>query len=129
MKRYRNFRTFPSNGSNLWQAVVEQLDYLASLLQLDPGVHAVLREPKRALEVSIPVKMDDGSLKVFKGYRVHHNLNRGPGKGGIRYHPEVTSLHKSRKGLFFLKVFPGLKIMKKKMLKNLSKIPYDLAAF
>jgi glutamate dehydrogenase (NAD(P)+) len=60
------------------------------LLKLDPGVHAILREPKRALEVSVPVKMDNGSLKVFKGYRVHHNLNRGPGKGGIRYHPEVT---------------------------------------
>lgn len=79
-----------TDGANLWQTVVEQLDHLASLLQLDPGVHAVLREPKRALEVSIPVKMDDGSLKVFKGYRVHHNLNRGPGKGGIRYHPEVS---------------------------------------
>ena len=79
-----------SNRANLWQAVVEQLDHLASLLKLDPGVHAVLREPKRTLEVSIPVKMDDGSLKIFKGYRVHHNLNRGPDKGGIRYHPEVA---------------------------------------
>jgi glutamate dehydrogenase (NAD(P)+) len=79
-----------TDGANLWQAVVEQLDHLASLLKLDPGVHAVLREPKRTLEVSIPVKMDDGSIKVFKGYRVHHNLNRGPGKGGIRYHPEVS---------------------------------------
>ncbi len=59
-------------------------------MDLDPGVHEVLRNPRRALEVSIPVRMDDGRIQVFKGYRVHHNTSRGPSKGGIRYHPAVT---------------------------------------
>ncbi|HWC31985.1 MAG TPA: Glu/Leu/Phe/Val dehydrogenase [Actinomycetota bacterium] len=58
-------------------------------MNLDPNVHEVLRYPKRTLEVSIPVRMDDGSVRVFKGYRVHHNTARGPSKGGIRYHPSV----------------------------------------
>jgi glutamate dehydrogenase (NAD(P)+) len=59
-------------------------------MDLDPGVLEVLRYPRRALEVSIPVRMDDGQIRVFKGYRVHHNTSRGPSKGGIRYHPAVT---------------------------------------
>jgi glutamate dehydrogenase (NAD(P)+) len=59
-------------------------------MNLDPGVHVVLRNPRRALEVSVPTRMDDGSVMVFKGYRVHHNTSRGPSKGGIRYHPAVT---------------------------------------
>ncbi|TMK79647.1 MAG: Glu/Leu/Phe/Val dehydrogenase [Actinobacteria bacterium] len=59
-------------------------------MQLDPGVHEVLRNPRRALEVSVPTRMDDGTVTVFKGYRVHHNTSRGPSKGGIRYHPAVT---------------------------------------
>lgn len=62
----------------------------ADLLHLDEGVKEFLRRPKRQLIVSIPVKMDDGSYRVFEGYRVHHNLSRGPAKGGIRYHPTVT---------------------------------------
>jgi len=59
-------------------------------MNLDPGVHEVLRNPRRALEVSVPTRMDDGTVRVFKGYRVHHNTSRGPSKGGIRYHPAVT---------------------------------------
>jgi glutamate dehydrogenase (NAD(P)+) len=59
------------------------------LLDLDPGVLKVLMEPKRILTVSIPVRMDSGTIEVFKGFRVQHNLTRGPAKGGIRYHPEV----------------------------------------
>jgi glutamate dehydrogenase (NAD(P)+) len=59
-------------------------------MQLDPGIHEVLRNPRRALEVSVPTRMDDGTVTVFKGYRVHHNTSRGPSKGGIRYHPAVT---------------------------------------
>ncbi|HYT30838.1 MAG TPA: Glu/Leu/Phe/Val dehydrogenase [Actinomycetota bacterium] len=58
-------------------------------MNLDPGVHAILRSPRRSLQVSVPVRMDDGSLRVFNGYRVHHNTSRGPSKGGIRYHPSV----------------------------------------
>ncbi|HYV01796.1 MAG TPA: Glu/Leu/Phe/Val dehydrogenase, partial [Actinomycetota bacterium] len=59
-------------------------------LGLDPGVHEILRHPRRALAVSVPTRMDDGSIRVFEGYRVHHNTSRGPSKGGLRYHPAVT---------------------------------------
>jgi glutamate dehydrogenase (NAD(P)+) len=73
-----------------WEIALRQLDDAAKQLDLDPGVHEVLRNPRRALEVSVPTRMDDGSLTVFKGYRVHHNTSRGPSKGGIRYHPGVN---------------------------------------
>ncbi len=76
------------NG-NAWQQALEQLDQAARIMNLDPNVLEVLRHPKRTLEVSVPVRMDDGSVRVFKGYRVHHNTARGPSKGGIRYHPSV----------------------------------------
>lgn len=59
------------------------------MADVSPGVHARLRHPERVLEVSIPVRMDDGTLEVFTGWRVHHNTVRGPGKGGIRFHPDV----------------------------------------
>lgn len=62
----------------------------ADFIRLDEGMREVLINPKRQLIVSIPVKMDDGSIKVFEGYRVQHNVVRGPAKGGIRYHPQVT---------------------------------------
>jgi glutamate dehydrogenase (NAD(P)+) len=67
-----------------------QFDAAADLLELDQGVRAILRVPQRQLTVNFPVKMDDGSVQMFEGYRVQHNLNRGPAKGGIRYHPQVT---------------------------------------
>ena len=76
--------------ANPFEIAQAQLDKAASKLGLDPGVHAVLREPLRELHVSLPVKMDDGSLKVFKGFRVQYNDARGPNKGGIRFHPEET---------------------------------------
>ncbi|MDQ4095529.1 MAG: Glu/Leu/Phe/Val dehydrogenase [Actinomycetota bacterium] len=57
---------------------------------LAPGVHETLRSPKRALIVSVPFRREDGSTQVCQGYRVHHNVTRGPAKGGIRYHPDVT---------------------------------------
>lgn len=78
-----------SSGS-AWESALSQLDEAARTMNLDPGVLEVLRHPRRALEVSIPVRMDDGHIQVFKGYRVHHNTSRGPSKGGIRYHPAVT---------------------------------------
>lgn len=68
----------------------QQLDHAAKLLNLDPGVHARLREPVVLLRVSVPVKMDDGSIKVFPGWRSQHNNFRGPNKGGIRYHPDTN---------------------------------------
>jgi glutamate dehydrogenase (NAD(P)+) len=67
-----------------------QFERAADLLGLDPGVRQVLSRPKRQLIVSIPVKMDDGSISCFQGYRVQHSIARGPSKGGIRYHPGVT---------------------------------------
>ncbi len=75
---------------NPWENALKQLDAAARLLHLDEGIHEVLRVPKRVLTVSIPVRMDDGSVKVFIGHRVQHNDARGPFKGGIRYHPAVT---------------------------------------
>ena len=75
---------------NLFEMAQAQLDEAASLLNLEPGVHAILREPIREFHVSIPVKMDDGRAEVFKGFRVQHNNARGPFKGGIRFHPDET---------------------------------------
>jgi glutamate dehydrogenase (NAD(P)+) len=67
-----------------------QLDEAAGYLKLDPAAYAILREPQRELHVSIPVRMDSGEMKVFKGFRVQYNDARGPVKGGIRFHPEET---------------------------------------
>jgi len=73
-----------------WQNALKQLDDAAKILKLDPGIHAMLAVPKKVLTVSIPVKMDNGKIKVFTGFRSQHNDFRGPFKGGIRYHPQVT---------------------------------------
>lgn len=75
---------------NPWHVAQRQFDLAADRLNLDPGLRRVLREPRRELTVHFPVKMDDGSVQVMTGYRVQHNLGRGPAKGGIRYHPDVT---------------------------------------
>ena len=68
----------------------QQLDAVAEHIHLSPGSHARLRVPRRALIVTLPTAMDDGAIQVFTGYRVQHSLDRGPAKGGIRYHPGVT---------------------------------------
>jgi len=80
-----------------WSAVLERLDDAAKITDLDPDIHRMLRTPRRVLEVAVPVRMDDGRVEVFTGWRVHHDTTRGPGKGGIRFHPdldvhEVTAL-------------------------------------
>src|SRR5919205_2870808 len=75
---------------NPWQVAQHQFDLAAERLNLDPGLRRVLREPRRELTVHFPVKMDDGSVQVFTGYRVQHNLGRGPAKGGIRFHQDVS---------------------------------------
>ncbi len=67
-----------------------QLDEAAAIMNLDPAVHELLRWPMRELHVTIPVRMDDGTVKIFHGFRVQYNDARGPCKGGIRYHPEET---------------------------------------
>ena len=76
--------------SSLLETTQAQLDEVASMLHLEPSIHAILREPMREFQVSIPVRMDDGQIKVFKGFRVQHNSARGPFKGGIRFHPDET---------------------------------------
>ncbi len=75
---------------NPFEIAQAQFNTAAEVLKLEPWLREVLRRPKRQLIVSIPTKMDDGSIRVFEGYRVQHNLARGPAKGGIRYHPSVT---------------------------------------
>jgi glutamate dehydrogenase (NAD(P)+) len=75
---------------NPWHVAQQQFDLAADRLSLDPGLRRVLREPRRELTVHFPVKMDDGSVQVFTGYRVQHNVGRGPAKGGIRYHQDVS---------------------------------------
>ena len=67
-----------------------QFEVAAQRLRLNPSMHAVLREPRRELTVHFPVELDDGSINVFTGYRIQHNLSRGPAKGGVRFHPGVT---------------------------------------
>jgi glutamate dehydrogenase (NAD(P)+) len=75
---------------NVWQMAQQQLDDIAEIIGLDSSIHSYLREPKRVLIVSVPVRMDAGTHRVFEGYRVQHNMARGPAKGGIRFHPDVT---------------------------------------
>jgi glutamate dehydrogenase (NAD(P)+) len=75
---------------NPFEIAQAQFDLAADYLKMDEGLRSVLRQPKRQLIVSIPVRMDDGRIQTFEGYRVQYNLSRGPAKGGIRYHPDVT---------------------------------------
>ena len=75
---------------NAWAVAQQQFDLAAERLHLDEGIRRVLREPRREFTCHFPVHMDDGSVRVFTGYRVQHNLGRGPAKGGIRYHQDVS---------------------------------------
>jgi glutamate dehydrogenase (NAD(P)+) len=75
---------------NAWEVAQRQFDLAADRLGLDEGMRLVLREPRREFTCHFPVHMDDGSVQVFTGYRVQHNLGRGPAKGGIRYHQDVS---------------------------------------
>jgi len=75
---------------NPYEVALCQFDRAAEYLDLKDGIRDMLRKPKRELTVNFPVKMDDGSVKIFTGYRVHHSTILGPTKGGIRYHPDVT---------------------------------------
>ncbi|HOW27617.1 MAG TPA: Glu/Leu/Phe/Val dehydrogenase [Elusimicrobiota bacterium] len=75
---------------SLWTESLDYLGEVARHLKLPDGIHEKLRHCRRSLVVSIPTRMDDGSVKVFQGYRVQHNTDRGPTKGGLRYHPNVS---------------------------------------
>ena len=77
-------------AANPYETAKKQVDIVADLLGLDSGMREVLKHPKRELTVNFPVRMDDGQYRVYTGYRVQYNMARGPCKGGIRYHPQVT---------------------------------------
>jgi glutamate dehydrogenase (NAD(P)+) len=83
-------RIAPREDLNPYRIAQIQFDIAAEYLKLDPSLRQILRTPRRILEVSVPTKMDNGQVKVFTGFRVQHNVARGPAKGGIRYHPNVT---------------------------------------
>lgn len=76
--------------SPFFQDAFSQLESAGTTMKMDPNVLERLKYPKRALQVSVPVRLDDGTVKVFEGYRVQHNMTLGPGKGGIRFHPHVS---------------------------------------
>jgi glutamate dehydrogenase (NAD(P)+) len=78
------------NGAQLWAGAQAELDAVAERLGLDDGMHRVLRVPKRELEVHFPVRFDDGHVEAVTGWRVHHNINRGPSTGGVRYTADLT---------------------------------------
>jgi glutamate dehydrogenase (NAD(P)+) len=77
-------------GINPFEVAKRQIDACADILKLSPNVTAMLKTPMRELHVALPVRMDDGSVKVFQGFRVQYNDAKGPTKGGIRFHPDET---------------------------------------
>ncbi len=77
-------------AGGIFNDMLQEFDGAARLLGLDPGIWKILTHPKRQITVSCPVQMDNGEIEVFTGYRVQYNITLGPGKGGIRYHPDVT---------------------------------------
>ena len=79
-----------SGQRSVWTVAQQKLDAAAQRLRLDEGMHRVLRVPKRELEVHFPVRFDDGHVEVLVGYRVHHNVNRGPATGGVRFTNDLT---------------------------------------
>ncbi|BAH51260.1 Glu/Leu/Phe/Val family dehydrogenase [Rhodococcus opacus] len=87
----------PSPGQLAHRAALTQLRNATDLLGLDEGLHQLLATPRRSLTVAVPLRRDTGTTEIYTGYRVQHNLTRGPGKGGVRFHPasdieEVTAL-------------------------------------
>ena len=87
MQKGKNMENKSFNAFEMAQA---QFDHVADILDLDQGTRGLLRNPMREFHFSIPVHMDDGTVKVFRGFRVQHNDARGPSKGGIRFHPQET---------------------------------------
>lgn len=80
----------PESNETLYSSMLSRLEMAAEKLQLDEGEFEILKNPDRELQVSIPIALDNGELKVLQGFRVHHNLSRGPCKGGIRLSPHST---------------------------------------
>src|ERR1700684_3156258 len=83
-------RMAPREDLNPFRIAQMQFDMAAEFLKLDPGLRQILHTPRRVMEVAIPVKLDNGQVKVFTGFRVQHNIARGPAKGGVRFHPNRT---------------------------------------
>ena len=79
-----------ANEKTAWDNALEQLDLAAAVLDLDPSIGRILRKCQLELTVNFPVKMDNGTVEMLTGYRIHHNGARGPTKGGIRFHPDVS---------------------------------------
>ena len=79
------------SGSDPWFAILERIEDVASLIGLDPDTLRMLSLPEKVLEVAVPIRRDSGEIEVFRGWRVHHNSARGPGKGGIRFHESVNA--------------------------------------
>lgn len=80
---------FPDKKMSVWDLQLEIIKRVSEFMGLDPAFYEVVSKPKSCLHVSLPIRMDDGSMKTFEGVRIHHNDARGPTKGGIRYHPEI----------------------------------------
>jgi glutamate dehydrogenase (NAD(P)+) len=80
----------PPPAGSLWRQSLAQLDAVAAATQIDPALYEIVRQPHRVVEVNFPVRMDSGAIGVFTGFRVQHSVARGPSKGGLRYHPNVT---------------------------------------
>jgi len=80
----------PAIEADEWRTAQSQFDEAAEIIGLEPWLREVLREVQREFTCNFPVKMDSGHMRMFTGYRVQHNINRGPAKGGIRYHPDVS---------------------------------------
>ena len=83
-------RLLSQTGTSAWHTYLSQVDRVLPYLGPLARWSETLKRPKRALIVDVPIEMDDGSVAHFEGYRVQHNLSRGPGKGGVRFHPDVT---------------------------------------
>ncbi|HVP06328.1 MAG TPA: Glu/Leu/Phe/Val dehydrogenase dimerization domain-containing protein, partial [Candidatus Acidoferrum sp.] len=79
-----------SEHQSAFDNALKQFDRAAAIIKLTSDQVAVIKEPRRVTEVRLPVRMDDGSIRVFTGYRVQHNIARGPAKGGVRFHPDVN---------------------------------------
>ncbi|MCB1233834.1 MAG: Glu/Leu/Phe/Val dehydrogenase, partial [Verrucomicrobiae bacterium] len=80
----------PDSPNNVFESALENLDHAFEYADIHSEAVTRLKHPKLVIEVSIPIRLDSGDMKIFTGYRVRHDDTRGPGKGGIRYHPDVT---------------------------------------
>ncbi len=89
-KSNNHSRALIRGPSSAFDNALVQFNRAAEIIHLTPSQVAIIREPRRIVEVKLPVRMDDGSIQSFRGYRVQHNIARGPGKGGVRFHPGVT---------------------------------------